>query len=221
MQRLLAAIMAILVTSCFNRVSPLQADSSKPSPEWHTVIGSGRCSPYPAKLRAVHAEFRHIEVEAQPVGWQSAREAALAFYAFHDSAYQATVPTTELVGFLLRDAHGRYFFTNAAEVPFAFRLTAGIALPRDWVVGGMLHTHPGGRDCQEEFSIEDRATVLRGAAAASYVRTPLGNVLLLDARLAKSTFVGHGALGQSICTNDLPCLAAHRIVEEKSRYASR
>jgi hypothetical protein len=106
-------------------------------------------------------------------------------------------------------------------VPYAFRLTARIDRPHDWTVGSLLHTHPGGRDCQEEFSSEDRDTVLRGAAAGKYVRTPLGNVRFLNRHLAATTSTRRGAFGVSICPDDQPCLDAHPKELERTQYVSR
>jgi hypothetical protein len=180
---------------------------------------AGRCLPYDVELAPVAAEFRPVVAGAQPAGWETPHAAALAFYDFHGASYLASNTTTELVGFLLRSEEGRYFFTTAAEVPYAFELTARVARPLGWTVDGVLHTHPGGRPCQEEFSVEDRRVVLRGGVPRSYVRTPLGNVLFLDRQLARTTSTRWGAAGVSICPAGEPCLAAHQATG--TAYASR
>ncbi len=185
------------------------------------VVGERRCPAQPAWLRSVKAEFNLVEIPWQPAGWGDAHQAALAFYEHHDATYQATGMKTELVGFLVRNAQGRHWFTNAVAVPYAFRLTASIDKPRDWTVVSLLHTHPGGRRCQEEFSIEDREAVLRGAVPGNYVRTPLGNVLFVDSQLATATRIARGATGVSVCANHAPCLAAHREAIDPVQSASR
>jgi hypothetical protein len=175
----------------------------------HALRGAGRCTETVVELRRISAEFRPVEIAARPEGWETPHAAAVAFFDWHGPDYQATDESTELVGFLLRTAAGRYVFTTAAEVPFAFRLTAGIRRPRGWTVHAMLHTHPGGRPCQEEFSREDRDTVLSGATPRSYLRTPLGNVLFLERELATLTSTRGGAAGVSVCAHAAPCLAPH------------
>lgn len=213
-----ALALALLTTSGSGHVSEAGTHSRARDVNRLEVRLAGRCPPQRVELEEVTAEFRTVEMTPRPIGWETADEAALAFYAFHEAAYHATDETTELVGFLLRTGQGRYVFTNAVEVPYAFELTARLARPGGWNVAGLLHTHPGGRACQEEFSREDRRTVLRGATPMSYVRTPRGDVLFLDQRLAEETSMRWGA---SVCPDGAPCLAAHARARNATAHASR
>jgi hypothetical protein len=215
------AALTVLVASRAGQIAGVELHASNGLPDRHRIDGAGRCLLQLVELQPVKARFQPIEVPSRPTGWETPHEAALAFYEFHDSPYQSTDETTELVGFVLRSAKDRYFFTTAASVPFAFELTARIARPRGWSVGSLLHTHPGGRDCQEEFSIEDRDAVLRGAVPGSYLRTPLGSVRFLDRRLAAATSFRRGARGVSVCAGDAPCLAPHKRATGAAAYASR
>ena len=213
-----ALALALLATSGSGYVAETETHSRARFANRLEVRLAGGCPQLLVELQAVTAEFRAVETTSRPPGWETADEAALAFYAFNDAAYRATDDITELVGFLLRTRQGRYVFTNAVKVPYAFELTARLARQNGWTVAGLLHTHPGGRACQEEFSSEDRKAVLRGTTPMSYVRTPLGNVLFLDQRLAEKRSMRRGA---SVCPNGESCLAAHVKARNATAYASR
>ena len=221
MKSLTIVVLTLLATSGNSPVDDGTAYQTDLALTSHGVDGARTCPAQLKRLEAVKSLFRPVDVPSQPAGWATAHAAALAFYAHHDAAYHGTRRQTELVGFLLKTDERQFYFTNAVEVPYAFRLSASIERPSGWTIGGFLHTHPGGHDCQEEFSTEDRETVLRGAVPANYVRTPSGDVRFLNRRLARLTYTRRGAMGRSVCPEGKHCLAAYGMTEDAGILASR
>ena len=197
----MALILLVLLTSqAFWNGAEATTHSRDPEVDQREVRGAGfRAS----KTKRVEAAFHPVEFPSCPTGWATARDAALAFYTHFDDAYLGTNSGKELVGFLLESEDGRFFFTNASEVPDAFELSASITVPRDWRVGDMMHTHPRGHGHQEGFSASDRDAVLKGFTPGYYVRTPLGYVRYLNHHLARRTRTSWGARGISICVGSI------------------
>ena len=187
------------------------ADVSDPAQPVITVEVSAAVTNRKQKL--VTAEFAALPGDSGSV---SADEAALAFFQAHDEAYLETNEATELTGFVLRSDTGRYFFTNAAELPNAFILRARIDGPEGWSVEAFLHTHPGGHKDQDAFSEPDRQAVLK-TKRDYFLRAPNGNVLYMNARLARSTRILAGATGRSVCAENTPCFAKHPLHDRRAR----
>lgn len=136
--------------------------------------------------------------------------------------YQKTKSAEELAGLLYRDERsGRYYHTTAGSVPAEFRVnfktTSTSGTSDDWEAVGDFHTHPPrtGMD-QEGFSIVDNDDLRvkqdegkYGKSYRKYVRTPRGDIRVLENAETTIRNSTGKVPGRSICPNAQPCLPKH------------
>ncbi len=140
----------------------------------------------------------------------------MAFYKHYEKEYQTTDKFTEILGYLLKSDKGRYYVTEAMSIPARFKMFASIRMQAGWKVVGAIHTHPMAPGAQENFSKDDRDSVLNGETGNFYLRTPLGDVRHINQKLAKRTKTFSGARGRSICPNENSCMLPYwKLADEK------
>ncbi len=141
--------------------------------------------------------------------WDDINQALTGFFKQFERKYQSTNKYEELFAFILKSDEGKYYYTDTQKVPSNFKMSGRINMPTSWKTVGIIHTHPSKQGFQEGFSTEDRNYILSRLDMQSFLRTPKGNILKLDYKTAVNTRTSYGAKGQSICDNQIPCLAPH------------
>ncbi len=209
---ILAAVVAYAIV--FSLIFGVSLASLPADVEVGTYEGSGKFSRRKTHVEAVRRTFE-VDYSKSKVGFDTAHDAALAFYTANEDAYQATNSEQELVGFIIRTTDNRYYSTTANLVPATFILTAAIRKPSAWKIREFIHTHPPTKHSQEGFSRADTEATMSRNNKGMYVRTPRGRVRFMNRGIARGikTQFG-GALGLSICPTKSPCMATHQLLGE-------
>ena len=123
-------------------------------------------------------------------GYSTPDDAATAQFAAHESEYQETGSSEELLGAIAEkkiDGQVRYFFSTMIVVrAFSFKGALTVDMGTGFTRVALSHTHPGANGGQEFFSIDDAKFVGKigsekyPARMPYYLRTPLGDVRVLS-----------------------------------------